>query len=83
MLADHHGNVSKADAETVAECVAFVVMDWLDVDTIAVLDAVCRGMGAGDRDVQAQPGRSPAHRLHDHRSPRDAMTDDQELEPAA
>ena len=33
MLADHHGNIDKADAETVAECVAFIVMDWLDVST--------------------------------------------------
>lgn len=33
MLADHRGTIDKADAETVAECVAFIVMDWLDVDT--------------------------------------------------
>ena len=45
MLADHRGNVSKGDAETVAEYVAFVVMDWLDVDTASFSTPYIAGWG--------------------------------------
>ena len=32
-MCDHRGSISKADAETVAESIAFVVLDWLGIDT--------------------------------------------------
>lgn len=34
-LCDHRGSIAKSDAETVAESVAFVVLDWLGIDTSA------------------------------------------------
>ena len=83
MLADHHGNVSKADAETVAECVAFVVMDWLDVDTAQFSTPYGAGWGQEIETFKRNLAEVQRIAFSITESLDNALTDDLELEPAA
>lgn len=83
MLADHRGTVSKSDAETVAECVTFVVMDWLDVDTSQFSTPYVAGWG---REIETfKRNLSEVQRIAYQITETldDALTDDLDLEPAA
>jgi hypothetical protein len=83
MLADHRGAIDKADAESVAEGAAFVVMSYLDVDTSRFSVPYIAGWAQDPDTLRSNLAEVQhiAHTIIEHYE--DAMTDALDLADAA
>jgi len=83
MLADHHGNIAKGDAESVAEATAFVVMSYLDVDTSRFSVPYLAGWAHDPAVLRRNLAEVQRHAHTIIEAIEDAMTDEPDLADAA